>query len=96
MLGHGRSVTVLCALLVALGVSERWQDAEILVQSRRPRARLNKVQREAISLWRKKISTLYCQLCRYVIPNNPTQVVSNFSLKNGLNNTTCFCTDVFS
>lgn len=55
MLGHGRSVTVLCALLVALGVSERWQDAEILVQSRRPRARLNKVQREAISLWRKYI-----------------------------------------
>ncbi|KAJ7523723.1 hypothetical protein O6H91_18G060200 [Diphasiastrum complanatum] len=51
--GHGRSVTVVCALLMALGVVETWRDAENLVKRHRPCIRLNKPQKESLQEWSK-------------------------------------------
>lgn len=49
--GHGRSVTVLCALLVTLGVCDTWQNAELFVKSTRPLARLNQGQKISLVEW---------------------------------------------
>ncbi|KAL3685469.1 hypothetical protein R1sor_003491 [Riccia sorocarpa] len=51
--GHGRSVTVMCALMVALGLTDTWSKAEKLIQVHRPRARLNKAQQESLQQWSK-------------------------------------------
>jgi len=49
--GHGRSVAVMCALLVALGVVEDWKNAERLIQERRPYIRMNALHRGALEEW---------------------------------------------
>ncbi|KAG0560395.1 hypothetical protein KC19_10G177900, partial [Ceratodon purpureus] len=49
--GHGRSVTIMCALLITLGVCDTWQNAETYIKRSRPRARLNKGQKESLKEW---------------------------------------------
>eukprot|EP00246_Nothoceros_aenigmaticus_P015293 TRINITY_DN627_c0_g1_i3.p3 TRINITY_DN627_c0_g1~~TRINITY_DN627_c0_g1_i3.p3 ORF type:complete len:126 (-),score=2.46 TRINITY_DN627_c0_g1_i3:657-1034(-) len=51
--GHGRSVTVMCALLVALGKSETWQDVANFLKNLRPRIRLNRGQIDSLVRWTK-------------------------------------------
>lgn len=49
--GHGRSVAVMCALLVALGISEDWKNAEKLIKQKRPYIRMNALHRKALEEW---------------------------------------------
>lgn len=57
--GHGRSVTVMCALLVALGVAEDWKNAEKLMKQKRPYIRMNALHHKALDEWSKhRLSTL--------------------------------------
>lgn len=51
--GHGRSVAVMCAVLVALGVVDDWKDAEKLIRKRRPYIRMNSLHRNALEEWAK-------------------------------------------
>lgn len=51
--GHGRSVAVMCALLVALGVAEDWKRAEKMIRERRPYIRMNALHRKALEEWSK-------------------------------------------
>lgn len=51
--GHGRSVTVMCALLVALGLAEDWKNAEKLIKEKRPCIRMNTLHRKALEEWSK-------------------------------------------
>lgn len=53
ILGHGRSVAVMCALLVALGKAEDWKNAERLIQERRPYINMNALQHKALEEWSK-------------------------------------------
>lgn len=56
--GHGRSVAVMCALLVALGVAEDWKNAEKLIKEKRPYIRMNALHRKALDEWEKyRLST---------------------------------------
>lgn len=43
----------MCALLVALGMFETWQEAATFMKSIRPRIRLNPGQMESLSKWTK-------------------------------------------
>lgn len=52
-LGHGRSVAVMCALLVALGIADDWKNAEKLIQEKRPYIRMNALHRKALEEWSK-------------------------------------------
>lgn len=49
--GHGRSVAVMCALLVALGITEDWKNAEKLIRQKRPYIRMNALHRKALEEW---------------------------------------------
>lgn len=51
--GHGRSVSVMCALLVALGVAEDWKGAEKIIRGRRPFIRMNALHRKSLEEWSK-------------------------------------------
>ncbi|KAJ0764032.1 putative tyrosine specific protein phosphatase [Helianthus annuus] len=51
--GHGRSVAVTCALLVALGVVDDWKNAEKLIKEKRPYIRMNSLHRKALEEWSK-------------------------------------------
>ncbi|XP_008787893.1 uncharacterized protein YnbD-like [Phoenix dactylifera] len=51
--GHGRSVCIMCALLVALGVADDWKDAEKMVKEKRPRIRMNAHHRKNLEEWTK-------------------------------------------
>ncbi|XP_075495339.1 uncharacterized protein LOC142532778 [Primulina tabacum] len=51
--GHGRSVAVMCALLVALGLAEDWKSAEKLIREKRPCIRINALHRETLEEWSK-------------------------------------------
>ncbi|EPS69094.1 hypothetical protein M569_05674, partial [Genlisea aurea] len=51
--GHGRSVAVMCAVLVALGLAEDWKSAEKIVKEKRPYIRLNSLHRRALDEWSK-------------------------------------------
>ncbi|CAN6438919.1 unnamed protein product [Victoria cruziana] len=51
--GHGRSVSVLCALLVALGVSDHWKEAEKIVKKQRSSIRMNALHRKSLEEWTK-------------------------------------------
>lgn len=53
ILGHGRSVAVMCALLVALGVVEDWKNAERLVREKRPYIHMNALHCQALVEWSK-------------------------------------------
>ncbi|MED6133422.1 hypothetical protein PIB30_028078 [Stylosanthes scabra] len=56
--GHGRSVAVMCALLVALGIAEDWKNAEKLIKQKRPYIRMNALHRKALEEWSKhRLST---------------------------------------
>ncbi|KAG5239544.1 Dual specificity phosphatase protein [Salix suchowensis] len=56
--GHGRSVAVMCALLVALGVVEDWKKAEQLISERRPYISMNSDHYKALEEWSKhRLST---------------------------------------
>lgn len=49
--GHGRSATVLAAILIADGRAAGVAEAEALMQAQRPRVRLNRRQRAALLAW---------------------------------------------
>ncbi|KAG7669411.1 putative Uncharacterized protein YnbD [Nannochloris sp. 'desiccata'] len=49
--GHGRSATVLCAILVANGQAQSIAEAEATLKKERPRVRLNVRQRAAVTEW---------------------------------------------
>ncbi|EFN58779.1 hypothetical protein CHLNCDRAFT_56882 [Chlorella variabilis] len=49
--GHGRSATVLGAILIAEGVAKGAADAEAVMKAERPRVRLNRRQRAALKQW---------------------------------------------
>ncbi|EOY13620.1 hypothetical protein QUC31_002365 [Theobroma cacao] len=51
--GHGRSVAVTCALLVALGVAEDWRRAEKYIRERRPYIKMNSLHHKALEEWSK-------------------------------------------
>lgn len=51
--GHGRSVCVMCALLVTLGVAEDWKIAEKMVREKRPLIRMNKNHHKNLEEWSK-------------------------------------------
>ncbi|XP_044461242.1 uncharacterized protein YnbD-like [Mangifera indica] len=56
--GHGRSVAVMCALLVALGITEDWKKAENFIRERRPYIRMNALHRKSLEEWSKnRLST---------------------------------------
>ncbi|THU53832.1 hypothetical protein C4D60_Mb10t18570 [Musa balbisiana] len=52
--GHGRSVCVMCALLVELGVAESWKDAEKMIREKRPFIRMNAHHRKNLEEWTKQ------------------------------------------
>ncbi|KAL7228426.1 hypothetical protein ACSBR2_007193 [Camellia fascicularis] len=49
--GHGRSVAVMCALLVALNVAEDWKNAEKLIREKRPYIQMNSLHHKALDEW---------------------------------------------
>lgn len=49
--GHGRSATVLAAILIAEGAAAGPAEAEALMKAQRPRVRLNKRQMGALKAW---------------------------------------------
>lgn len=49
--GHGRSATVLCAILIAEGRARGVDEAEAMLKAERPRVRLNWRQRQALKQW---------------------------------------------
>lgn len=49
--GHGRSATVLCAVLVATGVASSIEEAVAIIRAVRPRVRLNSRQAAAARQW---------------------------------------------
>lgn len=51
--GHGRSVAVVCALLVAIGSAEDWKNAEEMIRGRRPCIRMNALHRKNLEEWSK-------------------------------------------
>lgn len=51
--GHGRSVCVMCALLVALGLAEDWKSAAKMIKEKRPSINLNGHHRRNLDEWSK-------------------------------------------
>lgn len=51
--GHGRSVCVMCAVLVALGLAEDWKAAEKVIGEKRPFIKLNALHRKSLEEWSK-------------------------------------------
>lgn len=51
--GHGRSVAVMCALLVAIGLAHDWKIAEKMIKEKRPSIRMNSLHRKALDEWSK-------------------------------------------
>eukprot|EP00250_Pteridium_aquilinum_P004218 c14445_g1_i1 orf=310-1017(+) len=49
--GHGRSVTVMCALLLSLNAAGTFEEAIKLIKDCRPTARLNPLQRKSFEKW---------------------------------------------
>ncbi|KAK6929063.1 Dual specificity phosphatase, catalytic domain [Dillenia turbinata] len=49
--GHGRSVAVMCALLVSLGMVEDWKAAAKFIRERRPYTHMNDLQRQSLEEW---------------------------------------------
>ncbi|XP_074559811.1 uncharacterized protein LOC141815837 isoform X2 [Curcuma longa] len=52
--GHGRSVCVMCAILVELGAAENWKDAEKMIREKRPLIRMNAHHRKRLEEWSKR------------------------------------------
>ncbi|PKA65401.1 hypothetical protein AXF42_Ash005735 [Apostasia shenzhenica] len=55
--GHGRSVCVMCAVLVALGLADNWKDAEKIIREKRPKIRMNALHRKHLEEWSKNQRT---------------------------------------
>uniref|UniRef100_A0A0E0CAL8 Tyrosine specific protein phosphatases domain-containing protein n=1 Tax=Oryza meridionalis TaxID=40149 RepID=A0A0E0CAL8_9ORYZ len=55
--GHGRSVCVMCALLVALGLAEDWKAAEQIIREKRPSISMNSLHRKSLEEWAKHLLT---------------------------------------
>ncbi|KAJ4766736.1 Membrane-associated phospholipid phosphatase [Rhynchospora pubera] len=51
--GHGRSACVMCAFLVALGITESWKEAEKIICKKRPRIKMNRLHRSTLEEWSK-------------------------------------------
>ncbi|XP_002965246.2 uncharacterized protein LOC9659060 [Selaginella moellendorffii] len=51
--GHGRSVAVMCALLVALGVVDDWKEGESLIKRHRPKISVNSAHRKSLQEWQR-------------------------------------------
>ncbi|KAG0487995.1 hypothetical protein HPP92_006806 [Vanilla planifolia] len=51
--GHGRSVCVMCALLVTLGLAEDWKAAEKMIREKRPSISMNNLHRKSLEEWSK-------------------------------------------
>lgn len=51
--GHGRSASVICAVLIGLGLTEDWKTAEKMVKEKRPHSRMNAFQRGHLEEWYK-------------------------------------------
>ncbi|XVF24546.1 hypothetical protein REPUB_Repub13aG0137600 [Reevesia pubescens] len=66
--GHGRSVAVMCALLVALGVVEDWKRAEKYIRERRPYIKMNSLHHKAL----EELSN-----CRLSSPNRNEKLDGN-------------------
>ncbi|KMZ56995.1 Dual specificity phosphatase, catalytic domain containing protein,expressed [Zostera marina] len=56
--GHGRSVCVTCAVMVAMGKAEDWKIAEKMVKEKRPFIRMNALHRANLEDWSKRRSIL--------------------------------------
>nr|CAD1817880.1 unnamed protein product [Ananas comosus var. bracteatus] len=53
--GHGRSVCVMCALLVALGLAEDWKAAEKMIEEKRPFIKMNALHRKSLEEWSRHL-----------------------------------------
>ncbi|XP_051226562.1 uncharacterized protein [Lolium perenne] len=53
--GHGRSVCVMCALLVALGLADDWKAAEQMIRKKRPSISMNTLHRKSLEEWSKHL-----------------------------------------
>ncbi|KAJ4799376.1 hypothetical protein LUZ62_050622 [Rhynchospora pubera] len=53
--GHGRSVCVMCAILVALGLAEDWKEAEKMIKEKRPFIKMNSLHRKSLEEWSKHL-----------------------------------------
>ncbi|AQK99300.1 Uncharacterized protein YnbD [Zea mays] len=53
--GHGRSVCVMCALLVALGFAEDWKAAAQMIREKRPSISMNTLHRKSLEEWSKHL-----------------------------------------
>ncbi|XP_020106581.1 uncharacterized protein LOC109722835 [Ananas comosus] len=51
--GHGRSVCIMSALLVALGLADNWKEAEKIIREKRPKIRMNVLHRRNLEEWSK-------------------------------------------
>lgn len=51
--GHGRSVCIMCAVLVALGIATDWKDAERIIRLKRPFIHMNGFHRKSLEEWSK-------------------------------------------
>ncbi|XP_042445909.1 uncharacterized protein YnbD-like isoform X1 [Zingiber officinale] len=51
--GHGRSVCVTCAVLVALGLADDWKSAEKIIRGKRPFIMMNNLHRKNLEEWSK-------------------------------------------
>lgn len=51
--GHGRSVSVACAVLVALGLADDWKSAEKIIREKRPFIKMNDLHRKNLEEWSK-------------------------------------------
>lgn len=49
--GHGRSVCVLCAILVAFGIAGDWKSAENMIREKRPFISMNSLHRKNLEEW---------------------------------------------
>ena len=49
--GHGRSATVMGAILIRQGIADSVDDAEKIMKKSRPRVRLNARQRKGLGAW---------------------------------------------
>ncbi|KAE8797811.1 hypothetical protein D1007_26944 [Hordeum vulgare] len=53
--GHGRSICVMCALLVALGLADDWKAAEQMIREKRPSISMNTLHRKSLEEWSKHL-----------------------------------------
>ncbi|KAJ3677960.1 hypothetical protein LUZ60_001763 [Juncus effusus] len=53
--GHGRSVCVMCAVLVGLGLAGDWKEAEKMIKEKRPFIKMNNLHRKSLEDWSKHL-----------------------------------------